>query len=294
MRSIFTKTSGHRHQREFRFAILTNQTLEADTLDLKISPEKRTVAGQWDGHSDAVNNLRSPEFNGCMPSPRIRRCFSEWAPTHRNAGGRTEIKGTTQIRPSIHLAGVHNQNTRKLRVAEHTVEDMDYEHIEQAIADISPSPSDARIVKAALDVNPGGRITIYDLDGIDGTHRLVLQESSQLVLSSRIEVSDNPVDAANGARLLHRNFSEFDEASFLHSATTDVTLLCTQANPATTVTMACSDSGHTTITATATSEDGTDTSAFEIVFDKNLGINIGDRSRCATTTSINPAGPVQP
>ena len=40
-RSIFSKTSEHRHQREYRFAILSNRGLEDNTLDLTVSTEMR-------------------------------------------------------------------------------------------------------------------------------------------------------------------------------------------------------------------------------------------------------------
>ena len=270
VRSIFTKTSEHLHQREFRFAILTGQALEADTLDLKVSPEMRMLVGQRDGLSAFAKNAQSPEFNGCVPSPRIRRCFPEWSPTHPTAAGRT-----TLIRSSFHLAGVHNQNTETVRRAMHRVEDVDCEHIEQAIANVPTSSSDARIAKLSLDAGPGCRITLYDLDGIDGTYRLSKK-------FGRVVLSANPIEPASGEKIVLINNSEFDGTSILDSETNELTLSYTPMNPATTVKTDLSNAGDTII-AVATSEDGTVTSAFEIVFDKNLGINL-TKTRQADST----------
>ncbi len=264
MRSIFAKTSEHRHQSEFRFAILTNEALGADTLDLKVSPEMRTLVGQRDGLPALARNARLPQFKECAPSPRIRPCFTELSQTSTagHAGGAL----TTQIRPNFHLAGVHNQDTKKARRAVHTVEDVDYEHIERAIANLLTSPRDARIAKFTFDAGPGSKISIYDLNGIDGTYRLSKQSDS-------VEVSANPLDPTSDEKIVHIDCSEFDGTSILHSETTNLTVSYTPVNPSTTVTTDISDSGHL-ITAVATSQDGTATSAFEIVIDKNLGINL--------------------
>ena len=267
VRSIFTKTSEHQHQREFRFAILTNQALETDTLDLKVSPEMQMLVGQRPGLSTFARNAHSPEFNACLASPRIRRCFS---------GGDL----TTQIRSGFHLAGAHKQNTKTARRAVHRVEDTDYEHIEQAIANVPPSPSDARIVKVTLDAGPGSRITLYDLDGINGTYWLSKK-------SGRVVVSAKPIEPTGDEKIVLINNSEFDRTSILDGETNELTLSCTAVNPATTVTTDLSDAEDTIITVKATSEDGTATSAFEIVFDKNLSIN-HIKTRQADSTRLSP------
>ena len=98
-------------------------------------------------------------------------------------------------------------------------------------------------------------------------------------------MSADPIEPTSGKRIVHIDRSEFDGTAILDSATTKLTLSYTPMNPATTVTTDLSDSGHT-ITAVATPEDGTTTSAFEVVFDKNLGINLfkteqADRTRLA-------------
>ena len=278
MRSIFTKTSEHLHQREFRFAILTDQALEADTLDLEISPEMRMLVGQRPGLSAFARNTHSPEFDGYLASPRIQRCFSEWTPTDPSADGRTKDKSRTRIIPKFHLAAAYQQERTKARIAVQAVEDMDSEQIEQAIANVPTSPSDARIAKFTLDAGPGSIFTVYGLDGIGGVFWLSNKSGRVVVSVDPLAPTRNETNVSVNKREFDGNMffdkREFDGTSILHNETNHLTLSSTPVNPATTVTTDLSDAEDTIITVKATSEDGTVTSAFEIVFDKNLSINL--------------------
>ena len=266
VRSIFTKTSEHRHQREYRFAILSNRGLKDNTLDLMVSTEMRWSVTDPQGAVISARETPSPLFKGCLPSRRILQCFPEWPLTQRSADNSGGIF-TAQVRSSFHLAGVHHKETTKARRAVRTVEDADYESIEQAIAEDPTSPSDARIVKFIFDAGPGSIFTLYDLGGLNGAFRLV-KKSGKAVLTASIP------EPGSGEKYVLIDNSEFDGSSILSSGTNQLTLSYTRVNPATTVETAISDAEDTVITITATSEDGTATSSFEIIFDRSLGINV--------------------
>ncbi len=77
-------------------------------------------------------------------------CFPEWPTTQQNSD---HPRGTftAQLRADLRLAGVHQNNTTKARRAVQSVEDVDYEHIERAIADEPTTANDARIARVTLD-----------------------------------------------------------------------------------------------------------------------------------------------
>ena len=263
VRSIFTKTSEHRHQREYRFAILSNRELEDNTLDLMVSTEMRWSVTERHGPAISERETPSPVFNGGLPSRRILQCFPEWPPTQRSADNSGGIF-TSQVRFSFHLAGVHHKETIKTRRAAHTVEDVDYEQIEQAIAEEPTSPGDARIAKFIFDAGPGSAFTIYDLRGLTGKYRLS-ERSGRAVLTASV------AQPSSSERLILVDSSEFDGSSILSGGTNQLTLSFTPVNTATTVETAISDAEDTVMTITATSEDGTVTSSFEVIFDSSLG-----------------------
>ena len=265
-RSIFTKTSEHRHQREYRFALLANGELEDQTLDLMVSTEMRWSVRERQGAEMSVRDMPSLGFQGCLPSPRILECFPDWPPTQSDADHSGDVF-TSQVSSNFHLAGVHHKDTTTTRRASHTVEDVDYDYIERAIAQLPTSPSDARIVRFTLNAGPGSTFTAYDLDGLSGTYRLT-KESGEAVLKAEIPEPDS------GAKYVLIDNSGFDGSSFLSEGTNQLTLSCRTANPAASGTIKISDAEHKRITVTATSVDGTATSSFEVVFDSSLGINL--------------------
>ena len=264
-RSIFTKTSEHRHQREYRFAILANGELEDQTLDLMVSTEMRWSVAERQGAEISVRDMPSLGSQGCLPSPRILDCFPDWPPAQSDAAHSSGMF-TSQVRSNFHLAGVHHKDTTTSRRASHTVEDVDYDYIERVIAELPTSPSDARIVRFTLNAGPGSTFTAYDLDGLSGTYRLT-KESGKAVLKAKIP------DPGSEAKYLLIDNSGFDGSSLLREATNQVTLSCRTANPAASGTIELADAEHRRITVTATSVDGTATSSFEVVFDSSLGIS---------------------
>ncbi len=274
VRSIFAKTDEHRHQREYRFAILTNLKLEENTIDLAVSSEMRSSVREQDGTVISVHETPSLVFGGCLPSPRIRQCFSERPSTQRSPNDFGRVF-TSQVRLSFHLAGIHHQDTTTVRSAVHTVEDVDYEYIEQAIAAEPTSPSDARIAKFIFDAGPGSVFTIYDLRGLSGKYRL----SSN---SGKVALTANIPEPNHGDKQVLVNSSEFDGSSFLSSGTDQLTLSYFPVNPATTVETDISDVEDTIITITATSEDGTATSSFELIFDNSLDVKVARTAKAIT------------
>ena len=268
VRSIFTKTTEHRDQREYRFAILGNRELADNTLDLILSTNMRWSVTEREGPAISARETSSPVFGGCLPSPRIRECFAAWPSTQRSADHFGSVF-TSQLRSNFHLAGVHHKNTTKARRAVHTVEDVDYEHIETAIAEEPTSPSDARIVKFTFDAGPGSVFTLHDFGGLTGTFRLA-EKSGKAVLTASF------TEPSSGEKQILINNSEFDGSSILSSQINQLTLSYTPVNPSTTVETEISHAEDTVITITATSEDGTGTSSLEFIFDSSLGINITD------------------
>ena len=268
-RSIFAKTSEHRHQREYRFAILANGELEDQTLDLSVSKDMRCSVREQQGAEISVRDTPSLGSQLSVPSPRILDCFPEWPPSQLNADHSDGVL-TAHVRADLHLAGVHHRDTHTTRRASHTVEDVDYDYIERAIAELPTSPSDARIVRFTLNAGPGSTFTAYDLDGLSGTYRLT-KESGKAVLKAEVPEPDGE------AKYVLINNSEFDGTSFLSDETDEVTVSCRTANPAATGDITLAEDGDTRITITTTSMDGTDTSSFEVVFDRSLGIKVTRR-----------------
>ena len=265
VRSIFAKTSEHRHQREYRFALLTNQEFEDDTLDLMVSTEMRRSVTKPQYPGTSVHEAPSLRFEGGLPSPGIFQCFPRLLPTQRSTDPSEAF--TLQVRSRFHLKAIQHKDTTTVHMSVQTVDDIDHTYIEQAIAEGSSSPSDARIVKFTLDRGPGSIFTIYDLDGLIGAYR-IRKESGNVVLKVRSHKSS--IDQ----RVVLIDNSDFDGSSLLSNTTNQLTLSYTKMNPNTTVQTEVSNAGDTIFTITATSEDGTATSSFEIIFDSSLGINV--------------------
>ena len=184
LRSMFTKTSEHRQQREYRFALMTNRNLEEDTLNLMVSEEMRSALTQQPRPARAAREAPSPVVKGCLPSPRILRCFPASPPMQRR-GDDVGAVFTAQARSSFHLAGVEHKGITTTRRTVQTLEDVDDESIEQAVAEQSGPPSDARIVKFTLDAGPGSVVTLYDLGGLTASFRIA-NKSGQAILTASI------------------------------------------------------------------------------------------------------------
>ncbi len=278
VRGIFTKTMEHQHQKEFRFAILSDRTLPEDTLHLNVSPEmSHSLRPLQDPHDDG-NRKQSPIVGGCMPSPAIRQTFSG---SSRSRLGilPVEITLASQLKASLPLTGTQDVTTTTTRSAVHNVRESDDEQIEQAIRAGSKSPRDARIAKFVFDAGPRNIFRLYDLDGLSGTYRLV-EESGRVTLKASIP----PPESGEQIARLH-NLKEFAGAFHNEPGPIQLKLSATLMNPAasgkivshiTTPDLSCHcmslPAAGAHILITATSEDGTTTSTFEIVIDRNLGV----------------------
>lgn len=273
LRSVFTKMSKHRNQREFRFAILTDRSLRDRTLDLMVSKEMRwtVTKPQWSETSE--HKKQSQIFRTCLPSPKILQCFKE-IPTVQRLTDHSPAVFASQIRSSFQLDGVHHKHITRSRMLAHEVEDVDYEYIERLIADQPRSPSDARIVKFTLDAGPGTRVSVYDLVGLSGTFRLRSQSGSAILAYS-------PPNPRGDNRQVLVDNSGFDGSSILSNQTSRLTLSYIATNPATSVKSEVSDKEGSVITITAISEDGAATTFFQIIFDRSLGINVTPTERAS-------------
>ena len=279
VRGIFTKTMEHQHQREFRFAILSNRTLAEDTLHLTVSPEMRNSLQPLQDPYRAGSRKQSPIIGGCMPSPAIRQSFSG-GPTMRSVTPPVEITLASQLRAGFPLTGTRDVRTTTTRLAVHNVKRTDDEQIEQAINAGTKLPSDARIAKFVFDAGPRNIFRIYDLGGLSGTYRLV-EESGRVGLKASFPQpqSGEPI------RRLH-DLEDFAGSSHQEPGSIQLKLSATLMNPAaqgkidshiTTQNLPCHCASLPAVGAhilvTAASEDGTATSTFEIVIDRNLGMS---------------------
>ena len=127
VRSIFTKTVEHRTQREYRFAVLTNRTLEDETLLLKVSPEMRAAMRTQRKAGAPAKGTPSPVFGG-KPAPEIRDCFSVQPSLQQRAGG-AGISMTSQMMTDIQLTGTYRKEGVAIHKKEQTVETVDHEPI---------------------------------------------------------------------------------------------------------------------------------------------------------------------
>ena len=277
IRAIFTKTMEHRHQREFRFAILSDRTLAEDTLHLNISSEMRNSLQPLQDPHRAGSRRLSPIMGGCMPSPAIRRTFSG-GPTFQPGTHPVEITLASQLGISLSLTGTRDVTTTTTRFALRDVKKTDHKLIEQAIEAGSRLSSDARIAKFVFDAGPRNTFRIYDLGGLSGTYRLV-EDAGRIHLKGSIS---EPKGDGQIQRLHH--LKDFAGTFHQEPGSIQLKLSGTLLNPAargnidshiTTPDLSCHCAGLPAVGAhilvTATSEDGTATSTFEIVIDRNLG-----------------------
>ena len=275
IRRIFTKTTEHRHQREYRFAILTENNMEQDTLHLQVPSSMRQVLCV--DHSDASEELHLTESTSasCALSPRLLQCFVS-ATTHSSADDSCELPQRTHMRPRLQFRGTHNLSriARKRSMSE--VQIVDYEAIELAIAAEPQAPDDSRISKITIDGGPGTATLICCLDGIWG--RVGYQ-----AVPNGAKFLFRPPHPEDTAVLLVSN-AEFDGEFKLSHSDKQLILTVVTMNPAATVEIdqSCRNPAlppnhitlcakqHTDVTVIATSEDGTRTSSFEIIIDQAL------------------------
>ena len=265
LRGLFTKTSEHRNQREYRFALFSNSTLEEDTLELNMSADMFAALRQKGRPRNTAQEGASVAFNTCLPSPRILRCLSAaTASQHGGIGIATALNG--RVQSHFHLAGVEHKQTTKIERAVQELEEVDDEILEQAVAEEQGLPNDSRIIKLTLDGGPDSTITLYDFGGLAGLMQIRYRSGEAIV-------SVNFSDPESKFRAVVVDNSNFDGSSIVYSSSRRLKLLYRAANPLTRVEWKLCDADLTRGTVTAVSEDGTATSTFEIALDAGLGIN---------------------
>ena len=280
IRCIFAKAIGdefqntYQHQREYRFAILAARRLDYPTLDLTTSAEMRETM-KLPPPRQTTRRRPSVQVGECLPSPRILRCLSGWPSSQASAphGG---IALSSQLQGSFPIKGTQHQNVATTRQAVQTVE-IDRQIVERAIELEPRSPTDSRIVKFTLEGGTKNTLRFYDLEGINGTHRLVKESGVMRVKASITRPEGDQIKYLIDA-------TDFDGTFNLNHEPRQIILAVTTMNPSATVVIDPPDAapdlpGHrvglsetedTQITVTATSEDGSTTSGFTISIDRDL------------------------
>ena len=275
VRSVFTKTTEHRHQREYRFAILSRQSLDCETVHLQVPPSLRQALNAGSGSRARGLHLPEGELAFCMPSPRLLQCFAHGA-TPGSADYRHGLSLNINMRARLHLSGTRHESSTKRSTAVSDVATPDYEAIDAAIRAEPRVPNDSRIAKVTIDGGPGTITRIYCLEGIWGiiTYRSV---------SGRASLRVSAPHPGNTALILWDNTGFDGQFRLVHSAQ-QLILDAVPMNPAATVEIdhpnrnpdlsqnhiTLSPTEDTCVTVTATSEDGTQASSFEIVINRAL------------------------
>ena len=265
IRRVFTKTTEHRHQREYRFAILSTHGLDCDTVHLQVPFSMRKALHASSDRKAALSYLPEAEPAACMPSPRLLKCFPS---------GTT--LGTVNIRPRLRLSGTHVKSSTERKTAVSSVATADYEAIEEAIRAEPRATNDARIAKLTIDGGPGTVTHIYCLEGIWG-------QIEFKAVSGRATLNVQASHPGNTSIILCNNFGFDGQFNLSHSAQ-QLILTVAPMNPAATVEIdhPCRNPGlpqdhvtlspteDTQVTVTVTSGDGTQTSSCTVVIDRAL------------------------
>lgn len=275
VRRIFTKTTEHRHQREFRFVILTQESLDRDIVHLRVPSSIREVLK--DGVRRKQRLLRIPEVGSahCTPSPRLLRCFA----ADVTQGSAVEMHGlrlTVNMRQKVHISGTHDKSSTIRTLAVSDVVTADHERLEAEIRSQTRSSDDARIAKLTIDGGPGTVTHFYCMEGIWG-------RISYRAVSGKASLKFRGPERDGTIRILHDN-KGFDGLFKLSHSARQLILTVVPVNPAAAVRIAqpcrnpdlphnhitLSPNEDTHVTVTAISEDGTQISSFEISIDRAL------------------------
>ena len=283
VRWVFTKTTEHRHQREYRFAILPQHPLNDDTVHLQ-APHAMRQALHTSGCVSAVApNQTDISPTGYIPPPRLRRCFT---PNPVDASGDSRgISFSARMRAHLHISGTREETSRQRQFALSVVGEIDHDAIDEAIRAEPRQPDDARIAKVVIDGGPGTVISVCCLEGVQGEIRIA-SESGQALAHWQVHDS---VDATEAPKVLTDN-TAFDGHFRLTHHAQQLILSVVPMNPAATVEIdqpyrnqhlpqnhiSLSPMADTMVTVTATSEDGTRATRFEIVVDSALSPDVHD------------------
>ena len=275
VRRIFTKTAGHRAQREYRFAILPEKSLERDTILLGVPYSVRDALNTGSGSNARLPRLPQIEAATHMPSPRLLKCFAS-AESERS---RDYVHGsslTTNIRQRVRLSGTHRESSTTRTVTVSEMATTDVEEREVAVRPEPKSSDDARIAKLTIDGGPGTVTHFYCREGIRGRirYRSVSGRAS-------LKISTPEPD---GTIHIHVDNRDFDGLFTLSHSARQLILTVVPMTPTATVeidqpcrapelpdnhiTLSPNDDTH--VTVTATSEDGSQTSKLAIIIDQAL------------------------
>ena len=275
VRRVFTKTTEHRHQREYRFAILSRQRLDCETVHLQVPASLRQALNA--GSGSRYRGLHLPEGGPafCMPSPRLLQCFDR-RPIRGSAGYRHGLSLNAGMRARLKLSGTHNKSSTKRSVGVSEVATTDDESIDAAIRAEPRVPDDSRIAKFTIDGGPGTIARIYCLEGIWGIFKFKTVSGTVLLGFSAPYTDDTA--------FILEDLADFDGKFQLSHSAQQLILGVVPMNPAATVEIehprrkpdlpqnhiTLSPTEDTHVTVTATSEDGTQTSSFKIIINRAL------------------------
>ena len=275
VRSLFTKSSTHRDQFEFRFAVLSHYRLDDDELFLPVSEAMREAlngapvssAGGLPTDAGDVSMLDLPL--------KVRDCFAEVPPPASDAAlGALNLR--TDLRLEVNIAGTRHTSTIRHSEAMHDLTNADAEALDRAIAEEAQSSGDARIAKVTIDGGPDNVIRIYDLDGIRSSISIRAEAGGAVVQLSKLR--------AFGRRECCADTTDFDSNFELSHDARQIILTVVTMNPDATAVIdqpcpnpdlppnhinLCGDR-DTEITVTAKSPDGTVSSRLNIVIDGAL------------------------
>ena len=275
VRSIFTKTTEHRHQREYRFAILSQHGLDRDTVHLQVPPTIRQALHASSGRNAVQPHLPEAGPAVSMPSPRLLRCFVRDT-TRGVADCRHGLPRNVNIRLRLRLSGTHHKSSTTRKAAVMSVAAVNREAIEDAIRAEPRVTNDARIAKLIIDGGPGTVTHVYCFEGIWGQIRFK-------AVSGGASLNVQASHPGNTSIILCNNFGFDGQFKLSHSAQ-QLILTVVPMNPAATVEIdhpcrnpdlpqnhvTLSPTEDTQVTVTATSEDGTQTSSCTVVIDRAL------------------------
>ena len=229
VRSIFAKSIEHQYQREYRFAILTNRPLKKPTLKLEISEGMRQQIKPPRRIPRAVRKPRPPVYEQCRPPSEVLECFSHWPP--RRSKDRPEGSLEALIQPGLRMVGSSQVDTTISHLAIQKIKNVDYQRVEQALADEPTGPSDARIAKLIFDAGPGSVFSSYSLDDIFEVYEIV-EESGVAKVRVATPMASVAIDSDRTDSHPLYNFSEFDGVSILSDRPKAVILFVETMNPA--------------------------------------------------------------
>ena len=180
IRSAFVKSSRYRHQREYRFVILSTHEIEDLTLSLDVSHMMRSATkknrdgGRIAPKTKALNNRRA-----LLGNPLMR----EW--DERDIERFRRGEPALRVTCNFTAKGKETRSLTDKRSIRRTVAKMSKEDVNRAIADVATTPQDARLAKVIWDTAEGGSKCLFNPSGLPATNRYEID-------SARITIEATP------------------------------------------------------------------------------------------------------